>query len=98
MTFDVTVDSGIVEGAIVSNQATIEYDSDGDGINDAAVQSDGDTSAPGYQFTDLPLGGRVEGVAIKRVTDENGGNLEPGDILLYTIVWENQTGYDFLGL
>ncbi len=93
ITFDVTVDSGIVVGTVLSNQGTVTYDS-------STQLTDGDVTEPGRQPTDVTVGGMPEGVAIKGVTDENGGNLEPGDTLLYTVVLQNRSGFavDDLGL
>jgi uncharacterized repeat protein (TIGR01451 family) len=92
--FDVTVDSGIVTGTTLSNQGTVYYASDGGGTNDSSELTDANLTEPGRQPTQVIVGGSPEGVAIKSVTDENGGNLEPGDSLLYTIVFRNQSGFD----
>ena len=81
--FDVTVNAGISTGITISNQGTVNGD----------VFTDGDTGAPGDQPTDVNVGGSPEGVAVKSVIDVNGGNLEPGDELLYTITMLNQSGF-----
>ncbi len=95
--FDVTVDSGITPGTVLYNQGTVKYDSDGDGTNDASENTDGNPSDPGDQPTETPTG-IPYGLAIKSVSDENGGNVEPGDILLYTVDLKNQSGFDVAGL
>ncbi len=76
---------------MISNQGTVTYDS-------ATILTDGNTSEPGDQPTQVTTGGSPQGIAIKSVTDENGGNLLPGDTLLYTIVMQNQSGYDANGI
>ncbi len=91
ITFDVTVDSGITVGTVLSNQGTVTYAS-------GTQLTDGDVTKPGRQPTDVTVGGMPEGVAIKSVTDENGGNLEPGDSLLYTVVLQNRGGFAVEGI
>ncbi len=98
ISFDVTVNIGLVAGTVLSNQGQITYDSNGDGTNDSTQPTDGDTTQPGNQPTTNPIGGSPEGVAIKSVSDVNGGNLEPGDTLEYTIVLRNTSGFDAPGL
>jgi uncharacterized repeat protein (TIGR01451 family) len=98
ITFEVTVDSGLVTGTVLSNQGTVFYDSDGDGDNDSSEPTDGDLSEPGDQPTDSVVGGRPEGVAMKSVEDLNGGNVQPGDELLYTVVMQNQSGLSVYGI
>jgi len=98
ITFDVTVNVGIMVGTVISNQGTVNYASDGGGTNDSTVLTDGDPAEPGKQPTEVMAGEMPEGVAIKSVKDENGGNVEPGDALLYTIVFRNLSGYDVTGI
>ncbi len=98
ITFDVTVNSGILLGTVIRNQGTVQYDSDGDGTPDASEPTDGDTSNPGNQSTTVPVGGTPEGLAIKSASDVNGGNLEPGDVVLYTIRLQNSSGFNAVGL
>ncbi|MGE0085837.1 MAG: hypothetical protein AB7S75_15620, partial [Desulfococcaceae bacterium] len=95
--FDVIVDSGIAVGTVLYNQGAVKYDSDGDGTNDGSEDTDGNPSDPGDQPTETPTG-IPYGLAIKSVSDENGGNVEPGDILLYTVELKNQSGFDVAGL
>ena len=89
--FDVTVNSGITTGTVISNQGTVTYAG-------TTVATDGNTSEPGDQPTTVTTGGSPHGVAVKSVTDENGGNLVPGDTLLYTIVMQNQSGFNVAGI
>ncbi|MBX3052028.1 MAG: DUF11 domain-containing protein [Caldilineaceae bacterium] len=98
ISFDVTVNIGLATGTVLSNQGQIAYDSDGDGNNDSTRPTDGDTTQPGDQPATNPIGGSPEGLAIKSVSDVNGGNLEPGDILLYTIVLQNISSFNAPGL
>jgi len=48
---------------------------------DESILTDSDLSVPGLQPTEVVVGGRPEGVAIKAAIDLNGGNLEPGDTI-----------------
>ena len=91
ISFDVIVNSGIIVGTVISNQGIITYDGN-------TIYTDGNPTQPGKQTTDVTVGGSPQGLAIKSVTDENGGNLVPGDILLYTIVMHNQSGYTVNGI
>ncbi|MFC2000820.1 hypothetical protein ACFLXE_08750, partial [Chloroflexota bacterium] len=92
--FRVMVDAGVSVGQVISNQGTVYYDSDDDGVNDASEPTDADTTKPGNQKTNVTIGGMPKGVAVKRATDVNGGKLEPGDEILYTIVMQNQSGFN----
>lgn len=38
------------------------------------------------------------GVALERVVDENGGDVKPGDVLLYTVIIRNQNTRNVVGL
>ncbi|MFZ2630001.1 MAG: hypothetical protein WA081_07925 [Desulfosalsimonadaceae bacterium] len=98
ITFDVTVNTGITVGTVISNQGTVSYDSDNNGSNDSTMLTDGNLTNPGRQTTDVTAGGVLQGFALKSVLDENGGNLVPGDTLLYTIVGENQSGFAINGI
>jgi len=53
ITFCVTVDSNVSSGTIISNQGTVNYDSDGDGINDFQRPTDNPETAPFGDPTDL---------------------------------------------
>ncbi len=47
ITFDVTVDEDARAGDAVSAQGTVEYDPDGDGVNDADAETDGSGTSAG---------------------------------------------------
>jgi len=104
VTFRVTVNSTLPAGVTqISNQGMVFYDSNEDGNNDATQQTDGDTAQPGEQATIIPVTAgptipTLEVAAIKSVEDENGGNVEPGDSLRYTILMQNQSGFDVNGM
>ncbi len=91
ITFDVEIDLGLLTGTIISNQGTVNY-------NSVDTFTDADLTAPGKQTTDITIGGTPYGLAIKNAQDENGGNLEPGDTILYTIVFQNQSGLSVEGI
>ncbi|MGE0084616.1 MAG: SdrD B-like domain-containing protein [Desulfococcaceae bacterium] len=93
LVFDVTVNSGIAVGTLISNQGVVNFDSDGDGVNDSEDLTDGDSSNPGDQPTDVPVGGTPEGIALKTVVDENGGSVQPGDVLTYTVTMKNTSSF-----
>ena len=95
ITFSVTIDSsGVQIRDVISNQGQLLYDSDGNGGNDATQLTDSDLTQSGVQPTEIMIGGRPEGVAIKTAEDLNGGNVEPGDIIRYTIYMQNLSSYD----
>ena len=87
--------SGITQ---VSNQGTVSWDSNQSGLNNTSLLTDSDLALDGQQPSIITVEGSPQGVASKSVTDENGGNLVPGDILLYTIVMKNQSGYIVNGI
>jgi uncharacterized repeat protein (TIGR01451 family) len=95
ITFDVTVDSvpPVPDGTVISNQGTVAYNSGAD-----TMLTDGDTFLPGRQSTDVTVGAMPRGVALKRVLDENGGNVEIDDILFYVIKFDNLSTYEVNGL
>ncbi|OQX24902.1 MAG: hypothetical protein BWK80_18415, partial [Desulfobacteraceae bacterium IS3] len=97
LTFDVTIAQGLVPGKTISNQGTVVYDLNGDGEPEGSVPTDSDISRPGDQPTDVVPGG-VRLSSVKSVTDKNGGNTEPGDRLIYTVVLKNGTGFDVEGI
>ncbi len=99
ISFSVTIDtSGVQIRDVISNQGQLLYDSDGNGSNDASQLTDSDLSQSGVQPTEIMIGGRPEGVAIKSAEDINGGNVEPGDFILYTISMQNLSSYDSNGM
>jgi len=75
----------------LSNQAQISA------AGGVSLASDGDPSLPGIQPTLTPVGasGRADlSASAKAVLDENGGDVEPGDELTYTITLVNGGGAD----
>ncbi|RJP88876.1 MAG: DUF2341 domain-containing protein [Desulfobacteraceae bacterium] len=93
ITFDVTVNAGTPLGTVITNQGTVNYDANNDGINESSLFSDGNPATPGIQVTNVTVGGYAHGFGTKTAVDLNGGNLEPGDILEYTIKIENRSGF-----
>ncbi|MGB9594121.1 MAG: hypothetical protein ACPL7R_08295, partial [Anaerolineae bacterium] len=76
VTFDVQVNNGLANGTAIVNHATAYYDANGDGSNEATVDSN---------TTEDVVVSRVTIVATKVSQDLNGGLLEPGDTLRYTL-------------
>ncbi len=80
----------VTDGTEISNQANVNWDSDGNGTNDAVEPSDN----PGTLLitndpTVLTVGESQTITALKTVTDTNGGELLAGDILQYNVVLGN---------
>ena len=82
--FDVTVDAATSDGTVISNQGTVSSgnspaeltDEDGNGLN-------------GNQATTCTVGLKPNLTLIKGFTDLNGGWLEAGDTILYTLTFSN---------
>jgi len=93
ITFDVIVNAGAVSGDVISNQGTVHYDSNNNGDIDETLPTDGNPGTPGIQPTLVTVGAPAQGFGTKTAWDVNGGSLEPGDILEYTVVITNSSGY-----
>ncbi len=82
--------AGVTE---IVNQGTVNFDSDGDGINDSRQPTDGDTTQPGNQPTVSPIAATPALAVTKRdriFTDaDNNGTPSPGDTLSYTVTIRN---------
>jgi uncharacterized repeat protein (TIGR01451 family) len=83
-------------GATVSNQGTLSFDSDNNGSNDASGVTDNPNTAAANDPTSFvvdALAGTPSIMAIQTAilaTDVNGdGKVNPGDVLLYTVVLNN---------
>ncbi len=75
----------------LSNQAQINA------AGGISINSDGDPTLPGIQPTLTPVGAGSRAdlsSSSKAVLDENGGDVEPGDALTYTITLVNGGGVD----
>ena len=99
ITFDVTVNL-VPLLTVVSNQGTVSYDADNNGANETNILTDGDPYGLGIQTTDFTVGGSAQATGIKTaalaplIGDVDGnGVVTPGDILEYTIVITNMTGF-----
>jgi uncharacterized repeat protein (TIGR01451 family) len=90
--FSVTVNPGTPNNTLISNQGAVNYDSNGDGQvdQDDTPKLTDDPRVPG---PDNPTEDRVGYAPLLEATkisvDQNGGFLEPGDVLVYTIVLHN---------
>jgi uncharacterized repeat protein (TIGR01451 family) len=98
ITFDVTVQTGILPYTTISNQGVIEYDFNNDGTNDSQLLTDGDYSLPGRQPTEFDVGGISSLPAAKMAYPVNSSITTPGDELQYEILLTNPTGYLLTGL
>ncbi len=92
--FQVLIDIGVNPGVIIKNQGFIFEASS----NEFVTATDGDLNSPGKQSTDAVIGGSVAGFALKTVVDKNGGNLKPGEVLVYYLKFKNTTTYPASGL
>jgi uncharacterized repeat protein (TIGR01451 family) len=91
LTYDATVNTGLVSGTAISNQGTLYYDNT-DNPN-LSITTDGDLNEPGSQPTLVEVGGVGAGQAFKVGVDVNGNTLVPGDQIAYTISLVNPTGF-----
>ena len=98
ITFDVVVHLGIPPQTVISNQGIVDYDSNGDGTNDSMLPTDGNTTLPGRQPTDLIVGSIPNIPAVKTAVPLNSVLPTPGDDLRFDILLENPTGYLLTGL
>jgi len=95
ITFKVVIALPLPNGTIISNQGTVNWDSDSDGGNDSQEPTDD----PDTPEDDDPTKSVVTSVpfieATKTDTDVNEGPyLEPGDTLLYTVAISNTGNMD----
>lgn len=87
----VTFRMQVNQQGVLSNQAQVNAS------GGVSINSDGDPSLPGIQPTLTPVGAgnRVDfSGSAKSVLDENGGDVQPGDALTYTITLVNSGGID----
>jgi len=100
ITFRVRLEAPLPAGVTeISNQGTINYDSDGDGVNDKSRQTDSNPEEPADQpNTDQVTSGPNFSRTTKEVsfkTDADGDTLvSPGDTLRYTAVIPNTGDQD----
>ncbi|MGE5343347.1 MAG: hypothetical protein ACM3SY_17910, partial [Candidatus Omnitrophota bacterium] len=93
LTFDAVIHTGILPKTLISNQGTLEYDSNNDGVNDTQRLTDGDVNLPGQQPTDFIVGGISAIPVTKTAIPVNCVTPGPGDELQYEITISNPTGY-----
>ncbi len=104
ISFKVTVDNPLAQGVTeISNQGIVQYDKNGDGINDTNVPTDGNTVVPGEQPTVIsPAVGPNFSDSYKSYdikTDADGNGLpSPGDTIRYTMVIINSGDSDSEGV
>ena len=93
ITFDVLVNAGVVDGAIISNQGFLNADGAGSGAAPREPSDDPDTAILDDPTRDIvgtvPLVDALKTVEIS--SDTNGdGSVDPGDRLRYTITLSNE--------
>jgi uncharacterized repeat protein (TIGR01451 family) len=89
--FKVTVNSGVAIRDVISNQGTVTSGS-------TSVLTDADLATPGKQPTQLLVGGVATLTATKTATvTTNGGVLQPGGRIDYTILITNTGSYAVSG-
>ncbi len=81
--FDVTVNA-VADGTLISNQGTVTIGNTPNRLTDA----DGNASN-GNQATTTVVGSQPILALIKDLTDLNGGSVEAGDTLVYTLTFSN---------
>jgi uncharacterized repeat protein (TIGR01451 family) len=95
---------GASPGDAISNQGSVNWDSDGNGTSDAVkLTDDPATILTPNDPTVLTVGESQSVRATKTVTDTGGGQLVPGDTLQYTVILSNlgaialadNAGYEF---
>ncbi|HUI25718.1 MAG TPA: hypothetical protein VL403_06495, partial [Candidatus Kryptonia bacterium] len=104
LSFTARLDDPLAAGVTqITNQGTVSYDSNGDGITDSTQLTDGDTTQPGNQPTIIAVtagpnfGETTKAVALQ--TDADGdGVVSPGDTLRYVIVVPNTGNQDSAGV
>ncbi len=91
LSFSIRLSPSLQEGNRVSNQGTLHWDADGDGVPDSDEPSD-DPRTPTVDddATVTEVGSTLSGIyAAKTVMDVNGGTLLPGETLRYDLVMSN---------
>jgi uncharacterized repeat protein (TIGR01451 family) len=84
VTFQVRINAGTADGTVISNQGLV----DADGVPSEATDDDGNDD-DGDEPTRLVVGNLPLLRATKQVFDLNGGTVQAGDDLLYSIVIGN---------
>ncbi len=87
------IDGGATLGTIVANQATVTTTNVPTQLSDC----DGNPTNGACQ-TSIPVGATPVLVATKTINDLNGGTVEAGDIVRYTIALSNTGSADIVGL
>ncbi len=95
--FQVAVGANVVAGTVITNQATLNGDGEGSGSAAPVLSDDPDTETQG-DATRCVVGNVPLLYAVKTVTDDNGGTLDPGDIITYTVIIYNQGTAEATGL
>jgi uncharacterized repeat protein (TIGR01451 family)/fimbrial isopeptide formation D2 family protein len=84
VTFDVVINADVVEGTIIANQAL--FNAEGAGSGPVPEEPSDDPSTPIINDPTRDVVGNVPLIdAHKTVVDENGGLVQQGDVLAYTI-------------
>jgi uncharacterized repeat protein (TIGR01451 family)/fimbrial isopeptide formation D2 family protein len=93
ITFDVTINDGVVDGAIISNQGFLAADGAGSGVIPQEPSDDPDTAALDDPTIDIvgkvPLVDALKTVRIL-IDNDGDGSVDPDDTLQYTITIGNK--------
>lgn len=84
ITYRVTISGGVNDGDVISNQAAITSAQTPPVLTDA----DGNETN-GFQPTAFVIGSKAKLELTKKVTDLNGGLVQPGDTLFYSLTLKN---------
>ncbi len=99
ISYDVTVNVGIATGSTLSNQGQVQYDTDGDGTaRKLRSPATAIRPRPAASHHDGGCGRLAHGAGDQSVDDLNGGNLEPGDLLRYTVALQNTSAFNATGI
>jgi uncharacterized repeat protein (TIGR01451 family)/fimbrial isopeptide formation D2 family protein len=93
ITFDVTINDGVVDGAIISNQGFLDADGAGSGAMPQEPSDDPDTATLDDPTIDIvgkvPLVDALKTVRIL-IDNDGDGSVDPDDTLQYTITISNE--------
>lgn len=97
ITFRVRLDGNLAPGAVITNRATSRFGGVASGPQPDAVSDDPDTAEEG-DATRRVVGGIASLEVLKTVSDDDGGDVAPGDTLTYTIRVQNLGGEPATGI
>ncbi len=96
ITVNATIDADVQPPTVVSNQASISFDADGNGLNEASALSDDPSTAAAGDATAFTVDSPAQLQATKTVS----GSFRPDGVISYTVVISNSgpsTHFDYSG-